>query len=195
MTKRCEWTSVDPLMISYHDKEWGTPVHDDIKWFEHIILDGAQAGLSWKTILHRREGYRRAFDGFDPAKVAQYDEKKYSELLNDDRIIRNKLKIRSAINNARAFLRIQEEFGSFDNYIWGFTGGRPVVNHWKSLGELPASTPLSDTISKDLRRRGFTFVGTTICYAFMQAAGIVNDHLADCFRHPDNQGAVAGKFK
>jgi DNA-3-methyladenine glycosylase I len=182
-------------MISYHDNEWGTPVHDDIRWFEHIVLDGAQAGLSWKTILHRREGYRRAFDGFDPARVAQYGEKKYNELLDDDGIIRNRLKIKSAINNARAFLRIQEEFGSFDNYIWGFTGGRPVVNHWKSLGELPASTPLSDTISKDLRRRGFTFVGTTICYAFMQAAGIVNDHLADCFRHPDNQGAVAGKSK
>lgn len=177
-------------MISYHDNEWGMPVHDDIRWFEHIVLDGAQAGLSWKTILHRREGYRRAFDGFDPSKVAQYDEKRYNELLKDERIIRNRLKIRSAINNARAFIRIQEEFGSFDNYIWGFSGGKPVVNHWKNLDELPASTPLSDTISKDLKKRGFTFVGTTICYAFMQAAGIVNDHLADCFRHPDNLGAV-----
>ena len=177
-------------MISYHDNEWGMPVHDDIRWFEHIVLDGAQAGLSWKTILHLREGYRRAFDGFDPSKVAQYDEKRYDELLKDERIIRNRLKIISAINNARAFLRIQEEFGSFDNYIWGFSGGKPIVNHWKSLGELPASTPLSDTISKDLKKRGFTFVGTTICYAFMQAAGIVNDHLADCFRHPDNLGAV-----
>ena len=177
-------------MISYHDNEWGMPVHDDIRWFEHIVLDGAQAGLSWKTILHRREGYRRAFDGFDPSKVAQYDEKRYDELLKDERIIRNRLKIRSAINNARAFIRIQEEFGSFDNYIWGFSGGKPVVNHWKNLDELPASTPLSDTISKDLKKRGFTFVGTTICYAFMQAAGIVNDHMADCFRHPDNLGAV-----
>lgn len=177
-------------MISYHDNEWGMPVHDDIRWFEHIVLDGAQAGLSWKTILHRREGYRRAFDGFDPSKVAQYDEKRYNELLKDERIIRNRLKIRSAINNARAFIRIQEEFGSFDNYIWGFSGGKPVVNHWKNLDELPASTPLSDTISKDLKKRGFTFVGTTICYAFMQAAGIVNDHMADCFRHPDNLGAV-----
>lgn len=177
-------------MISYHDNEWGMPVHDDIRWFEHIVLDGAQAGLSWKTILHRREGYRRAFDGFDPSKVAQYDEKRYDELLKDERIIRNRLKIRSAINNARAFIRIQEEFGSFDNYIWGFSGGKPVVNHWKNLNELPASTPLSDTISKDLKKRGFAFVGTTICYAFMQAAGIVNDHLADCFRHPDNLGAV-----
>ena len=190
MKKSCEWPSGDALMISYHDNEWGMPVHDDIRWFEHIVLDGAQAGLSWKTILHRREGYRRAFDGFDPLKVAQYDEKRYNELLKDERIIRNRLKIRSAINNARAFIRIQEEFGSFDNYIWGFSGGKPVVNHWKSLNDLPASTPLSDTISKDLRKRGFTFVGTTICYAFLQAAGVVNDHLADCFRHPDNLGAV-----
>ncbi|MDZ7635219.1 MAG: DNA-3-methyladenine glycosylase I [Bacteroidales bacterium] len=190
MKKSCEWPSGDALMISYHDSEWGMPVHDDIKWFEHIVLDGAQAGLSWKTILHRREGYRMAFDGFDPATVAQYDEKKYNELLNNDRIIRNRLKIRSAINNARAFLIIQEEFGSFDSYIWGFTGGKPVVNHWKSLSELPASTPLSDAISKDLRKRGFSFVGSTICYAFMQAAGIVNDHITDCFRHPDNLGTV-----
>jgi DNA-3-methyladenine glycosylase I len=190
MKKSCGWPGSDPQMISYHDNEWGIPVHDDVIWFEHIVLDGAQAGLSWKTILHRREGYRSAFDGFDPARVAHYDEKKYLELLNDERIIRNRLKIRSAINNARAFLRIQEEFGSFDNYIWGFTGGNPIVNRWKSLGELPASTPLSDTISKDLKKRGFTFVGTTICYAFLQAAGIVNDHLADCFRHPDNMGAA-----
>ena len=162
------------------------PVHDDIRWFEHIILDGAQAGLSWKTILHRREGYRRAFAGFDPVKVARYDEKKYNELLNDEGIIRNRLKIKSAINNAKAFLKIQEEFGSFDNYIWSFTGGKPVVNRWKSLAEMPARTPLSDIISKDLKKRGFTFVGSTICYAFMQAAGIVNDHLVGCFRHPDN---------
>jgi DNA-3-methyladenine glycosylase I len=187
MKKRCEWPSDDDLMISYHDGEWGIPVHDDIRWFEHIILDGAQAGLSWKTILHRREGYRRAFDGFDPAIVACYDENKYRELLNDEGIIRNRLKIRSAISNAAAFLRIQEEFGSFDNYIWGFTGGNPIVNHWNSLGEIPARTPLSDTISKDLKKRGFSFVGTTICYAFLQAAGIVNDHLTCCFRHPANQ--------
>ena len=188
MKKRCEWPSDDDLMVSYHDNEWGTPVHDDIKWFEHIILDGAQAGLSWKTILHRREGYRRAFDGFDPAKVALYDDNKYNELLNDPGIIRNRLKIRSAISNAIAFVRIQQEFGSFDNYIWGFTGGKPVVNQWNSLGEIPARTPLSDTVSKDLKKRGFSFVGTTICYAFMQAAGIVNDHLTLCFRHPANHG-------
>jgi len=186
MKKSCEWPSGDSLMISYHDNEWGIPIHDDTRWFEHIVLDGAQAGLSWKTILHRREGYRRAFDGFDPVKVAKYDDEKFNELLNDEGIIRNRLKIKSAINNAGAFIRIQEEFGSFDNYIWSFSGGKPVVNRWKSLSEVPASSPLSDIVSKDLKKRGFTFVGTTICYAFMQAAGIVNDHLVYCFRHPDN---------
>jgi DNA-3-methyladenine glycosylase I len=186
MSKSCDWPSGDSLMITYHDSEWGMPVHDDNKWFEHIVLDGAQAGLSWKTILHRREGYRRAFAGFDPVIVAGYDDKKFSELLNDEGIIRNRLKIKSAINNAKAFLKIQREYGSFDNYIWSFTGGKPVVNHWKSLAEMPARTPLSDIISKDLKKKGFTFVGSTICYAFMQAAGIVNDHLVHCFRHPDN---------
>ncbi|HUW93155.1 MAG TPA: DNA-3-methyladenine glycosylase I [Bacteroidales bacterium] len=186
MSKSCEWPSGDRLMTEYHDNEWGIAVHDDFRWFEHIVLDGAQAGLSWKTILHRREGFRRAFDGFDPAKVAAFDEKKTLELLNDEGIIRNRLKIRSAINNARAFINIQEEFGSFDSYIWSFTGGKPLINRWKSLSELPARTPLSDTVSKDLKKRGFTFVGSTICYAFLQAAGIVNDHLTDCFRHPDN---------
>jgi DNA-3-methyladenine glycosylase I len=188
MIKRCEWPSGDPLMISYHDNEWGIPVHDDIRWFETIVLDGAQAGLSWRTILHRREGYRSAFEGFDPSRVARYDDKKINELLTDEGIIRNKLKIKSAINNARAFLRIQEEFGSFDKYIWGFTNGSVIVNHWKSLDELPARTPLSDLISKDLKKRGFTFVGSTITYAFMQGAGIVNDHLTHCFRHPSNEG-------
>jgi DNA-3-methyladenine glycosylase I len=186
MKKSCDWPSGDSLMITYHDSEWGVPVHDDNKWFEHIVLDGAQAGLSWKTILYRREGYRRAFAGFDPLIVAGYDDRKFSELLNDEGIIRNRLKIKSAINNAKAFLKIRREYGSFDNYIWSFTGGKPVVNHWKSLAEMPARTPLSDIISKDLKRRGFTFVGSTICYAFMQAAGIVNDHLVHCFRHPDN---------
>lgn len=182
--KSCEWPSGDALMIGYHDNEWGIPVHDDKKWFEHIVLDGAQAGLSWKTILHRREGYRRAFEGFDPAKVASFDDTKISELLNDTGIIRNRLKIRSAVTNARAFLRIQQEFGSFDKYIWSFTDGKTVVNHWKSLSELPARTPLSDAISKDLKKRGFTFVGSTIVYAFLQAAGVVNDHIITCFRHP-----------
>ena len=186
MSSSCEWPSGDPLMIEYHDSEWGLPVHDDFRWFEHIILDGAQAGLSWKTILHRREGYRRAFAGFDPASVAAYDETDIARLMNDTGIIRNRLKIRSAVSNARAFLKIQEEFGSFDNYIWGFSGGEPVINRWESLKDIPARTPLSDAVSKDLKKRGFTFVGTTICYAFMQAAGIVNDHLTDCFRHPDN---------
>lgn len=184
MYNTCPWPSGDPLMITYHDTEWGDPVHDDIKWFEHIILDGAQAGLSWKTILHRREGYRRAFDGFDPSIVALYNEARFNELMNDEGIIRNRLKIRSAITNAKAFIKVQEEFGSFDAYIWQFTDGKPVVNHWKSPGELPARTPLSDLISKDLKKRGFTFVGSTICYAFMQAAGMVNDHLVTCFRHP-----------
>lgn len=180
----CSWPSGDPLMISYHDTEWGNPVHDDNKWFEHIVLDGAQAGLSWKTILHRREGYRRAFEGFDPAKVALYGEEKFRELLHDEGIIRNRLKITSAINNARAFLEVQQEFGTFDAYIWQFTNGKTVVNRWENLSQLPARTPLSDLISKDLKKRGFTFVGSTICYAFMQAAGIVNDHLVSCFRHP-----------
>ncbi|MDX9728998.1 MAG: DNA-3-methyladenine glycosylase I [Bacteroidales bacterium] len=187
MNNTCSWPSGDPLMISYHDTEWGVPVHDDIKWFEHIVLDGAQAGLSWKTILHRREGYRKAFAGFDPAIVARYGEDKYLELLKDEGIIRNRLKIRSAISNAIAFRKIQEEFGSFDAWIWKFTDGKPVVNHWKSLAGIPARTPLSDLISKELKKRGFSFVGSTICYAFMQAAGLVNDHLVSCFRHPSQQ--------
>ena len=186
MNNTCSWPSGDPLMIGYHDNEWGVPVHDDKRWFEHVVLDGAQAGLSWKTILHRREGYRKAFDGFDPAIVARYDENKYEELLKDEGIIRNRLKIRSAISNAIAFLKIQEEFGSFDAWIWRFTDGKPVINHWKSLAEIPARTPLSDLISQELKKRGFTFVGSTICYAFMQAAGLVNDHLANCFRRPSN---------
>ncbi len=186
MSSSCEWHSGDPLMTEYHDTIGALPVHDDFRWFEHIVLDGAQAGLSWKTILHRREGYRRAFEGFDPARVAAYDETDIARLMNDTGIIRNRLKIRSAVSNARAFLKIQEEFGSFDNYIWGFSGGEPVINRWESLKDIPASTPLSDAVSKDLKKRGFTFVGTTICYAFMQAAGIVNDHLIDCFRHPEN---------
>ena len=187
MNNTCSWPSGDSLMIIYHDTEWGVPVHDDNKWFEHIVLDGAQAGLSWKTILHRREGYRKAFAGFDPAIVARYDENKYLELLRDEGIIRNRLKIRSAISNARAFIKIQEEFGSFDAWIWKFTDGKPVVNHRESLAEIPARTPLSDLISKELKKRGFTFVGSTICYAFMQAAGLVNDHLVNCLRHPSQK--------
>jgi len=180
----CSWPSGDPLMISYHDNEWGVPVHDDNKWYEHIIFDGAQAGLSWKTILHRREGYRIAFEDFDPSKVALFNEDRFNELMSDEGIIRNRLKIRSAINNAIAFRKVQDEFGTFDAWIWQFTDGKPVVNHWNALSEIPARTPLSDLISKELKKRGFTFVGSTICYAFMQAAGIVNDHLVSCFRHP-----------
>lgn len=180
---RCQWAGEDPLMIAYHDVEWGVPVHDDRAHFEFLILEGAQAGLTWSTILRKREGYRAAFDNFDPAVVAAYDEAKVAALLADAGIVRNRLKIRSAIQNAQAFLRVQEEFGSFDRYIWGFTGGEPLRNAWRDLGQLPAQTPLSLVISKDLKKRGFNFVGPTIIYAYMQAAGLVNDHTTDCFRY------------
>ena len=179
---RCQWAGSE-LSIAYHDLEWGTPVHDDRTWFEFLILEGAQAGLSWETILKKRENYRRAFDHFDPALVAAYDEDKIAALLADPGIVRNRQKIRSAIQNARAFLAIQEEFGSFDAYIWQFTGGRPIRNAWRSMSELPARTPESDRMSKDLARRGFSFVGSTICYALMQATGMVNDHEVGCFRY------------
>ena len=178
---RCSWASGE-LLVRYHDKEWGVPVHDDRTLFEFLILEGAQAGLSWSTILNKRENYRRAFDGFDPARVAQYGRRKTKQLLADAGIVRNKLKIASAIENAKAFLRVQEEFGSFDRYLWQFVGGRPRVNPWK-IRKLPARTAESDAMSKDLKRRGFKFVGSTICYAFMQAVGTVNDHAADCFRY------------
>jgi len=167
-------------MIEYHDKEWGVPVHDDRVLFEFLILEGAQAGLSWETILNKRENYRRAFDRFDAAKIARYDGKKVRSLMADAGIVRNKLKIASTISNAKAFLDVQKEFGSFDRYIWQFVGGRPKVNRWRSSQRLPARTPESDAMSKDLKRRGFRFVGSTICYAFMQAVGMVNDHAADC---------------
>jgi DNA-3-methyladenine glycosylase I len=179
--RRCHWAT-SPLMIEYHDKEWGVPVHDDRVLFEFLILEGAQAGLSWETILNKRENYRRAFDRFDPAKIARYERKKIRELMANAGIVRNKLKIASTISNAKVFLDVQKEFGSFDRYIWQFVGGRPKVNHWKSLQRLPASTAESDAMSKDLKRRGFRFVGSTICYAFMQATGMVNDHAADCIR-------------
>jgi DNA-3-methyladenine glycosylase I len=169
--------------MRYHDEEWGVPVHDDRKLFEFLILEGAQAGLSWITILKRREGYRRAFDGFDPEKVAVYGESDVARLLADEGIIRNRAKVKSAIQNAQAFLRVQEEFGSFDRYMWSFVDGLPVVNRFESLDEIPATTELSDAISKDLRGRGFSFVGSTIVYAHMQATGMVNDHLVSCFRH------------
>ena len=179
---RCSWAT-NELSIRYHDEEWGVPVHDDRTLFEFLILEGAQAGLSWNTILNKRENYRRAFDAFDPKRVASYDQRKVAKLLADAGIVRNKLKIAAAIQNAKAFLKVQDEFGSFDRYIWQFIGGKPKVNQWESLRQLPARTPESDAMSKDLLRRGFKFVGSTICYAFMQAVGMVNDHAIDCFRY------------
>lgn len=172
-------------MIQYHDEEWGVPIHDDRHWFEKIVLDGAQAGLSWKTILHKREGYRRAFENFDPVKVAQFDEGKIADLLLDPGIVRNRLKVASAVKNAKAFLEIQKEFGSFDAWIWKFVDGKPVVNQFKDLKEIPARTELSDLISKELKKRGFTFVGSTIVYAFLQAGGVIDDHLITCFRRTE----------
>ncbi len=170
-------------MIRYHDEEWGRPVHDDRRLFEFLILEGAQAGLSWETILKKREAYRKAFDRFDPKVVAKYGKGKVRELLRNAGIVRNRLKIEGAIRNANAFLAVRDEFGSFDAYIWQFVGGQPLVNAWRSLRQLPATTPESDAMSKDLKRRGFTFVGSTICYAFMQAVGMVNDHVVHCFRY------------
>jgi len=171
------------LMREYHDREWGVPVHDDRKHFEFLVLEGAQAGLSWSTVLNKREGYRRAFSGFDPAKVARYNERRMHSLLSDPSIVRNRLKILAAVRNAQAFLAIQEELGSFDAYCWQFVAGRPKVNRWKSIREVPPTSPESDAFSKDLKRRGFSFVGSTVIYAHMQAVGMVNDHLVDCFRY------------
>ena len=186
---RCAWVADDPLLIAYHDREWGTPIHDDNLLFEFLILEGAQAGLSWRTILQKREAYRTAFDGFDPASVATYDANKVDELLANPGIVRNRLKIQAAITNARRFLDIQAEFGSFDAFVWAFVDGHPVQNTWHSLGELPAETPVSRAMSRELKARGFKFVGPVICYAFMQAVGMVNDHLVDCFRHRELRGA------
>jgi DNA-3-methyladenine glycosylase I len=183
--RRCEWAGSDPLYVVYHDREWGVPLHDDRRLFEMLVLEGAQAGLSWITILRKREAYRRAFDRFDPRKVARYDARKVRSLLADSGIVRNRLKVQSAIKNARAFLDVVDEHGSFDAYIWRFIGGRPRRNGWRSLKEIPARTEESDAMSKDLRKRGFSFVGSTICYAFMQATGMVNDHVVDCFRYGD----------
>ncbi|HEY9229413.1 MAG TPA: DNA-3-methyladenine glycosylase I [Gemmatimonadaceae bacterium] len=181
--KRCPWVNVDdPLMLAYHDREWGVPVHDDRTLFEFLVLEGAQAGLSWSTVLKKRDGYRSAFSDFDPAKVARFTEKRIQKLTEDPRIIRNRLKIASAVNNARAVLAIQDELGSFDAYCWDFVGGRPKVNRVKSVRSIRATSPESDAFSKDLKRRGFTFVGSTVMYAFMQAVGMVNDHLVTCFR-------------
>lgn len=183
----CEW-AVSDLAKAYHDKEWGVPVHDDRKLFEFIVLDGAQAGLSWETILKKRAAYRAAFDNFEPAIVARYGDDKIAELLGNAGIVRNRLKINSAVRNASAYLKVQEEFGSFDTYIWGFVDGRPIVNHYKVFREIPAYTAGSDAMSKDLKARGFNFVGTIICYAFMQAAGLVNDHVVNCPRHAELDG-------
>jgi DNA-3-methyladenine glycosylase I len=184
-TERCSWCGDDPLYVAYHDEEWGVPVYDDRTLFEFLILEGAQAGLSWSTILKKREGYRAALDGFDPAIVARYDERKTAELLADAGIVRNRLKVASAVSNAHAFLTVQEEYGSFSNYIWAFVDGAPIQNEWRTLAQIPAKTPLAETISKDLKKRGFRFVGPTIVYAHMQATGMVNDHLVGCFRYPE----------
>lgn len=183
MKIRCGWVTEDPLYIEYHDKEWGIPVHDERKLFEMLILEGAQAGLSWITILKKRENYRTAMDNFDYKKIAEYDEGKIEELLSNKGIIRNKRKIDAAISNAKAFIKIQQEFGSFDKYIWQFVGGEPKINSWKNLKEVPVTTEESNKMSKDLKKRGFKFVGPTICYSFMQAIGMVNDHITDCFRY------------
>jgi DNA-3-methyladenine glycosylase I len=184
MTKRCAWVpDNDPLYVTYHDVEWGVPIHDDNRLFEFLVLEGFQAGLSWRTILYKRENFRQAFDGFDPLKIATYGEDKIAELLANPGIVRNRLKVRATVTNARAFLAVQEEFGSFDAYIWQFTGGNTLKNVWASLAELPARTAESDAMSKDLLKRGFRFVGSTICYAHMQATGMVNDHTIDCFRY------------
>jgi DNA-3-methyladenine glycosylase I len=185
MKKRCEWCGTDSLYVEYHDTEWGVPAHDDRHLFEMLILEGAQAGLSWSTILGKRESYRRAFDGFDPKKVAKYTDKRIARLLENPGIVRNRLKVQSAVQNARAFLEVIGEFDSFDRYIWQFVGRRPIQNRWKQLKELPASTAESESMSEDLKRRGFNFVGPTICYAFMQAVGMVNDHIVGCYRYKE----------
>jgi DNA-3-methyladenine glycosylase I len=181
--RRCPWCLSDPLYIEYHDREWGVPVHDDRKWFEFLLLEGAQAGLNWLLILKKRENYRQAYDGFDFEKIARYGEKKIAGLLSDPGLVRNRAKIRASVGNAKALIRIREEFGSFDNYIWPFVGNAPLRNRWRSMEQLPAKTDLSDALSKDLVRRGFKFVGSTIIYAHMQATGMVNDHLIGCFRY------------
>ncbi len=187
MKKKCDWALHTPLEEQYHDTEWGVPVHDDRLLFEFLVLEGAQAGLSWSTILNKRENYRMAFDYFDVQKVANYDQNKIHELLTNPGIVRNKLKINAAITNARAFIAVQEQFGSFDHYIWQFVDGVPRVNHWLTMQDVPANTKESDAMSKDLKQRGFKFVGSTICYAHMQATGMVNDHLVECFRHQELQ--------
>ena len=188
---RCEWAGTDPDMVAYHDTEWGVPVHDDPTHFEFLVLEGAQAGLSWSTILHRRAGYTKAFAGFDIAKVARFTPAKVEKLLGDSGIIRNRAKVESTVRNARAFLAVAVEFGSFDRYVWGFVDGRPIVNKWRRIGQVPATSPTSEALSTDLRRRGFGFVGPTVCYAHLQATGLVNDHLVSCFRYAELTGPGA----
>ncbi len=183
MKKRCEWAGSDPLYVEYHDKEWGVPEHDDRKLFELLILEGAQAGLSWLTVLKKRNNYKKAFDNFDAQKIARYDRKKIKELLNNEGIIRNRLKVEATVQNAKAFLEVQKEFGSFDTYIWRFVSSKPIKNKWRKMQDIPPKTDLSDAMSKDLKKRGFKFVGSTICYAYMQAVGMVNDHVVSCFRY------------
>ncbi len=187
MKQRCTWAGSDPLMVAYHDREWGLPLHDDKKLFEFLCLEGAQAGLSWSTVLNKRKAYSLAFQGFDPKRVAHYDETKIQTLLQNKGIIRNNLKVRAFITNANQFLKIQSEFGSFDNYLWQFVDHHPIQNRWKRMDQIPATSPESLTMSKDMRKRGFKFVGPTICYALMQAIGMVNDHTVDCFRYREIQ--------
>ena len=183
--RRCEWSESDPIYVKYHDDEWGVPLHSDDGLFEYMVLDGMQAGLSWLTVLRKRENYRKAFDGFDPVKMSRYRNEKVESLMHNSGIIRNRLKINAAIKNATAFLMIKEEFGSFNDYIWNFVGGKPIINRWQALSMIPASSAESDRMSRDLKSRGFSFVGSTICYAFMQAAGMVNDHATYCFRYKE----------
>lgn len=190
---RCEWPSDDALMMEYHDKEWGNPIHDDQKWFEFIVLDAFQAGLSWRTVLYKRENFRKAFDGFNPEVIAEYSEDKIQNLMQDAGIIRNQLKIRSTVSNAKAFLEVQKAHGSFDKYIWGFTEGKVIQNSWESMQNIPAKTDLSDAISKSLKELGFKFVGSTIVYSFLQAAGVINDHVCDCFRFKELGGLFDSK--
>jgi DNA-3-methyladenine glycosylase I len=187
MPQRCPWPKDDPLMVAYHDEEWGVPLYDDRRIFEFLVLEGMQAGLSWQTVLRKRENFRRAFSDFDVIKIARYNQRSVARLLKDAGIIRNRQKIEATIGNARAFMAVQDEFGSFSDYIWRFMNGRPLINRWKSLSQLPAKTPLAQAISKDLKQRGFCFVGPTIVYAHMQATGMVNDHLVSCFRHREVQ--------
>jgi DNA-3-methyladenine glycosylase I len=187
MQRRCTWCGSDPLYLGYHDEEWGVPVREDTTLFEFLILEGAQAGLSWITVLRKRESYRELFDGFDPEKIARYRDSRLEKLLLDQRIIRNRLKVFATRTNARAFLAVQEERGSFSDYIWDFVDGNPIQNHWNSPGDVPVTSPVSDAISRDMKKRGFTFVGSTIIYAHMQATGMVNDHTVDCFRHRECQ--------